>query len=148
MRRVRLLLDPLAIIAVVIGIVRGELLIFGLVGVALFILSFLFYSGRRQRVRYWFQGYRMHLRNNGNDRVAAVKSVQREFCAGKYAAEHICSGDYRDIDTLIRDIIHREFKLERIIQSSHDHQANLLAYKREIEKVDREIAQIKKELGI
>src|SRR3989344_5834590 len=111
---VRTLLAPLAILIFISGFVIGQRLIFGTIGAGLLIFSALFYSHRKQRVRYWMQGYKTYLENNGNSEAVAIESVKQEFCASKYADNHVCDSEYQSIETLVEDIIKREFKFERL----------------------------------
>jgi hypothetical protein len=149
-RFVRLLLFPLALVLFVIGFVVGELLIFGIIGIALLVFTSFFYSHRKQRVRYWIQGYKTHLENNENNKIDAIKSIQQEFCASKYADNDFCNNEYQNIDTLVEDIIKREFKFEKLVQSPistpNDIQGNISAYVKAKEKVKHEITDVKKEI--
>ncbi len=147
---VRLLLFPLAIVIFIIGFIVGELLIFGIIGGALLVFSSLFYSGRKQRVRYWIQGYKTHLENNDNNETLAIESVKQEFCKSKYVDDNVCNNKYQDIDTLVEDIIKREFKFERLVQTPastpNDIKGNISAYAKAKKKLKREIADVKKDI--
>lgn len=146
----RMLLIPLALLMFVAGFITGKWVVFGIIGIGLLTFTSLFYSGRKQRVRYWLQGYKTQLEKSGGNEESALNSVKNEFCASKYAEESICNGEYQDIDKLVEDIIKKEFKFERIIQSSisspNNLQKDLLAYKKASEKVRIEIATVKKEI--
>src|SRR3989344_6085423 len=146
---VRTLLAPLAILMFIIGFVVGQWLIFSIIGTGLLVFSALFYSHRKQRVRYWIQGYKTYLEGNGNSVAGAIESVKQEFCAGKYADDQVCNNEYQDIAALVEDIIKKEFKFERLTQSPisspNDIQGNLLAYMKATKRVRQEIADVKNE---
>ncbi|MCR4337298.1 MAG: hypothetical protein NUV91_05785 [Candidatus Omnitrophica bacterium] len=59
---VRVLLTPVTLAMFFIGFITGHWLIYGIIGAGLLIISFLLYSGRKQRVRYWIQGYKKGLK--------------------------------------------------------------------------------------
>jgi len=147
---IRTSLAPFAILMFIIGFVVGQRLIFSIIGAGLLIFSALFYSHRKQRVRYWIQGYKTYLENNGNNEAVAVESVKQEFCASKYVDDHVCNNEYQNIETLVEDIIKREFRFERLVQSPisspSDIQGNLLAYTKVVKKVRQEIADVKDEI--
>lgn len=147
---IRLALFPVALVLFIIGFITGKLLFFGVIGGALIIFASLFYSGRKQRIRYWIQRYKTHLENNKENKVTAIQSIQQEFCVSKYADEHICNNKYEDVDSLIQDIIKKEFKFDRLVQSPisspNNIQKNILAYKKATGKIKQEITDIKKEI--
>jgi len=110
------------------------------------LLNILLYSGRTSRIRYWFQGYKVSLRNNRKAHGLAIKEIQKDFCCGKYGDKDVCNKEYENIDTLVEDIIKREFKFERLIHSSDHIQKGLLAYQKETERLKMEISKIRKEV--
>lgn len=146
----RILMLPLALAMFVIGYVTGNWIVFGIIGVVLLISTSLFYSGRKQRVRYWIQGYKTSLENNGGNHQAALTEIKNEFCASKYADETVCQNEYDNVENLVEDIIQREFKFERLVQapisSPNDMQKNLSAYAKAKEKMQQEVATVKKEI--
>jgi hypothetical protein len=146
----RILMLPLALAMFVVGFITGKWIIFGIIGISLIIFTSVFYSGRKQRVRYWIQGYKTLLENNGGDAQTALTTIQKEFCASKYADENVCKNQYDSISTLVEAIIQREFKFERLVQapisSPNDVQKNLSAYAKAKEKLRKEVASVKKEI--
>src|SRR3989338_38739 len=146
----RMLLIPLALVMFILGFVTGRWMLFGVIGIGLLIFTSLFYSGRKQRVRYWIQGYKIQLENNRGNEKAAIEAVRKEFCASKYADDNICNREYQEIGPLVEDMIKREFKFERLVQSPisspNDIQNNISAYVKAKEKVKREVADVKKEI--
>jgi hypothetical protein len=137
------------IISVILAFVTGKyLLFFGIAGV-LILVSTIFYSGRKQRVRYWLQGYRTQLENNDNNVEMALKVIKQEFCASKYADSDICENTYSDVDTLVLEIIKREFKFHKLLEippaTPEQMRQNLVAYQNAIQKTKNEIIQVKKE---
>lgn len=146
----RISLTPLAFVSFVLGLITGKWLIFGAIAIGLLVISLVYYSGRKRRIRYWLQGYKMQLEKNGDNEKSAIESIQKEFCASKYTDEQICSKEYSDIETLVRDMIKREFKFERLMQSSVSSQnemsKSLDDYIKAVANVTMEIRDIKKEL--
>lgn len=138
----RILLIPLILAIFIIGLITGKWLIFGIIGIALLIFTSLFYSHRKQRVRYWIQGYKTHLENNKGDKKAAIETIQKEFCLSKYADDSTCNNDYQDIGALVEDIIEREFKFDILLQPPVD----LSAYRKAKENVKHEIDGVEKEI--
>ena len=147
---IRVLVMPVALIIFLIGFISGYWLICGIIGVGLLCVFFLLYSGRKQRVCYWIQGYKKYLRENGNDKRGAIVAIQKEFCSGKYADEDICSKSYQEIDALVMDIIVKEFKFENLMRLSSDSEDevhdDMVRYQKELQTLQKEIADVKKEI--
>jgi hypothetical protein len=145
----RLLIIPMSIIPVILAFVTGKYLLFLGIAGALVLVSVIVYSGRKQRVRYWLQGYKNQLENNDNNVEMALQAIKKEFCMSKYADEDICGNTYSDIDTLVLEIIKREFNLKRLLETPavtpEQIQQNLVEYRNAIQKIKSEIIQVKKE---
>ncbi len=146
---IRISLIPLALASFVLGYITGKWLIFGVIAIGLLVFDFVYYSGRKQRIRYWLQGYRGQLEKNGGNENDSLKSIQKEFCASKYADESVCSKEYPDVETLVLDIIKQEFKFKMLIKPSASSGSvfqNLDDYAEAVTKTKNEIENIKREL--
>lgn len=144
----RIALTPLAFVSLVLGFITGKWLIFGTAAMGLLIFDFVYYSNRKQRIRYWLQGYKEQLEKNGDNEKDAIRSIQKEFCASKYADEHVCRGEYNDVEILITDIIKREYRFERLLSPSSQGNTleNIKDYVKAVADVKIEITNIRKEV--
>ena len=147
---IRVYLIPSSVVLFVIGLLIGKALIFGIIAVAIIVFSVLFYSHRKQRVRYWIQGYQIYLEKNNGNEVSSPRALKEEFCTSKYAEEKICDNEYSSLDVLVEDIIKREFKFDILLQSRSldpkDVEKNLAAYMKAKVALRSEIADVKKEV--
>lgn len=147
---IRTLLIPTSLVLIIVGIITGKWLIFGLIAGAILLFSVLFYSHRKQRVRYWVQGYQLSLEKNGGDELGALKDIRDEFCTSKYAEERICKTTYSSLDILVEDIIKCEFKFEVLLQPMSSNpkniEKNMHAYMKAKGALKKEIEDVKKEV--
>ncbi len=149
--KIRRFLLPTAVIIVLIGFVIDMLLIAGIIAVVIVIYSLLTYSGRKARIRYWFQGYQGAMRGNGNDEQAAMSALQQQFCGGKYANDIVCGDkEYKNLDTLIEHIITAEFKFQKLLMplpgKSGLSAKGVEDFKKAKRKLQQEISGVRKEV--
>lgn len=109
-------------------------------GMFLILVIVVFYSGRKQRIRYWFQGYKNYLAKFNGDEKKAIANLLEEFRSSKYGND-LDVAEYFTIEALIEEIILREYKFNQYLMSNGvDNYRKLLSkLRKEIEIVKREI---------
>jgi len=139
-QKMRILFLPLAVLAFTLGFILSFKWVFFLIGIITLIAYFVIYSGRKQRIRYWFQGYVRHLRSNGLDEELALQSLKDDFKKSKHGKDFI-GDDLNSVSILISHIIQLEFKFSK-------HLANLgvEGLENEVERLQKEVKSIEKEI--
>lgn len=146
---VRTSLLPLSIILLVVALITSKWFMFGSLAVVLLIISVFFYSGRKQRIRYWVQGYKNKIESNDGNVKIAIRELQDDFCKSKYANEKVCGSEYENITALIQDVIVIEFGFKKLLKTRTSSMVqNMDAYLGEVEKLRDEIKAIISEENI
>lgn len=139
-RIIRIMLTPLAILFLIIGIFLKPHFLYLLIFAIILIFDLLFYSGRKQRIKYWFQEYKKYLSEYGGNKKQAISKLLDDFQKSKYGSD-LDVAEYYYIEALIEEIIIREYKFEQYLHSNGE-----LKYRNLIEKLRKEIASVKKEV--
>jgi hypothetical protein len=137
---VRIILISLAVLFLVQGIFIKPHFIYFIISIAFFLFDFIYYSGRKQRIRYWFQGYKKYLINYEGEEKKAIDSLLGDFLHSKYGGD-INSNNYLRIEDLIEAIIIREYKFKTYLQAN-----GITKYNKLILKLHDEIKLIKNEV--
>lgn len=136
---IRILLTPACILFFLIGLFIEPRYLYWAIAVILFILDFVFYSGRKQRIRYWLQEYRRYLIKNSGDEKKAITDLLEEFRQSKYGI-NLNVAEYFYIEPLIEEIIIREYKFDKYLRANDESRHN------EIQKLRKEIELVKDEI--
>lgn len=146
LRPIRLALYPFSIILIVYSLFVSNYYLTAL-GMVTLVFAALFFSHRKQRIRYWFQGYATNYFRL-KDNQAAIDETQQEFCSSKYANEDVCSNKYSNVKDLIRDIIKLEYKFKSLLEhdgSPSGLERSIKQFAAAKSKLDKEIEEVASE---
>jgi chaperonin cofactor prefoldin len=147
---IRISIILIFVITIILGFFLSYSILWWSISAITFFSFFLIYSGRKQRILFWFQGYKKHLNRNKVDKKSAISLIQKEFCATKYADEKVCNTNYSDIDLLVTDIILKEFKLAHLLtpinSTPESIQKGIETYEKEYRKIKKDIEEVKKNI--
>ena len=113
-KKIRILMTPIAVLFIILGFWLEPRFVYWGISILLFAFNFVFYSGRKQRIRYWFQGYRRYLLSNKGNENKAISNLLEDFCKSKYG-ENLDVAEYFYIEPLIEEIIIREYKFNKFL---------------------------------
>ena len=139
-KKIRILMTPIAVLFIILGFWLEPRFVYWGISILLFAFNFVFYSGRKQRIRYWFQGYRRYLLSNKGNENKAISNLLEDFCKSKYG-ENLDVAEYFYIEPLIEEIIIREYKFNKYLRNFGEERYNKL-----ITKLRKEIELIKNEI--
>lgn len=146
----RLLLLPVSLISFILGFFADSPIYIWVVSFVLVLIYFIQYSGRKQRIRYWIQGYKIYLKKHDGNVDKSMAAILDEFCSSKYADTSICNKQYLDISDLVQNIISKEFHFNSVLslnsESPEQVQNEMVKLQKLLRKSKKEIQSIKNKI--